>query len=175
MIISIVPEGRHVRAIFDPILASSPTLQDKIFLECSTIDIATSKIVAQGIAAKGGIFVDAPVSGGPAGAQAAKLTIMAGMDVSHPHFDEITEILGKMGKVIACGGGSMGLVTKLCNNYVSGTIALATSEGYNLAMRLGLDPRVFHEVLLSSSGGSWVNANVNVSGSGGGVWSVDCG
>lgn len=160
VIISIVPEGSHVRAIFSSLPGG---LASKLFLECSTIDIATSTSIRHTLESHSAVFVDAPVSGGPVGAANANLTIMAGIVSSHPRAEEITSILGKMGNVVRCGE-AMGLVTKLCNNYVSGTIALATSEGYNLAMRLGLDPRVFNEVLKTSSAGSWVNDHVNVSG-----------
>jgi 3-hydroxyisobutyrate dehydrogenase len=73
-----------------------------------------------------------------------------------------------MGKnLFECGRPTLGLATKICNNYISGTIAIATSEGYNLAIRLGLNPMTFQKVLAVSTGGSWVNSNCNVSGKSG--------
>jgi 3-hydroxyisobutyrate dehydrogenase-like beta-hydroxyacid dehydrogenase len=114
---------------------------------------------------RGAIFVDAPVSGGPAGAEKGTLTFMMGLDATHPHLERIKVILGMMGKnLFECGGPTLGLATKICNNYISGTIAIATSEGYNLAIRLGLNPMTFQKVLAVSTGGSWVNSNCNVSG-----------
>jgi len=89
---------------------------------------------------------------------------MVGYSESHPRGAEIRAILSTMGKnLFACGGPTLGLAAKLANNYISGTIAIATSEGFNLAMRLGLDPRTFHQILKTSTGGSWVNSNCNVS------------
>lgn len=140
-------------------------VRGKLFIECSTIDIETSRAVAEAVNELGGTFVDAPVSGGPAGAQAGSLTFMMGVTEGHPRKAEMDAVVRLMGKnLFACGGPTLGLVTKVCNNYISGTIAIATSEGFNLAMKLGLDPRTFHKVLNVSTGGSWVNTSCNVSG-----------
>ena len=142
----------------------SVDIKGKLFLECSTIDMETSQSVACKIQDLGGDFVDAPVSGGPAGAEKATLTFMMGLDNSHARLEEIETILKAMGKnLFPCGGPTLGLATKICNNYISGTIAIATSEGMNLAMRLGLDPRTFSDMLKVGTGGSWVNAHCNVS------------
>lgn len=169
MIISIVPEGKHVAEVFRPqpggALSIPWHVRGKLFIECSTIDLETSRAVAEAITELGGDFVDAPVSGGPSGAQAGTLTFMMGMTEAHPRKAEIHAIVPLMGKnMFACGGPTLGLATKVCNNYISGTIAIATSEGFNLAMRLGIDPRTFQKVLNVSTGGSWVNTNCNVSG-----------
>ncbi|GMK54797.1 hypothetical protein CspeluHIS016_0113830 [Cutaneotrichosporon spelunceum] len=166
VVISIVPEGRHVAQIFhtDPggALSIPWHVRGKLFIECSTIDIETSKAVANAVASLGGTFVDAPVSGGPMGAQAGSLTFMMGVGEGHGRRPEMEAVVRLMGEnLFACGGPTLGLATKVCNNYISGTIAIATSEGFNLAMRLGLDPRTFHNVLKVSTGGSWVNANCN--------------
>lgn len=108
--------------------------------------------------------MDAPVSGGPAAADKGTLTFMLGLDAAHPRLAEIRGIVGLMGKnLLECGGPTFGLATKICNNYISGTIAIATAEGFNLAMRLGLDPVTFQRVLAVSTGGSWVNSYCNVS------------
>lgn len=168
MIISIVPEGKHVAEVFRPqpggALSIPWHVRGKLFIECSTIDLETSRAVSEAITELGGDFVDAPVSGGPAGAQAGTLTFMMGMTESHPRKAEIHAIVPMMGKnLFACGGPTLGLATKVCNNYISGTIAIATSEGFNLAMKLGIDPRTFQKVLNVSTGGSWVNTNCNVS------------
>ncbi|BEI88137.1 uncharacterized protein CcaverHIS019_0108550 [Cutaneotrichosporon cavernicola] len=166
VIISIVPEGKHVAQIFrtDPggALSIPWHVRGKLFIECSTIDIETSKAVAEAVTGLGGTFVDAPVSGGPMGSQAGTLTFMMGVGEGHPRKGEMDNIIRLMGKnLFACGGPTLGLATKVCNNYISGTIAIATSEGFNLAMKLGLDPRTFHKVLNVSTGGSWVNAHCN--------------
>lgn len=165
MILTIVPEGKHVRAVmFDsPDGALTVNITGKLFLECSTIDIETSRLVAERVEAANAAFVDAPVSGGPAGAEKATLTFMMGLEETHPRLDEIRGILSTMGEnLFACGGPTLGLATKICNNYISGTIAIATAEGMNLAMNLGLNPKTFSDVLKVSTGGSWVNSHCNV-------------
>ncbi|KAK1922511.1 NAD binding domain of 6-phosphogluconate dehydrogenase-domain-containing protein [Papiliotrema laurentii] len=164
VVITIVPEGSHVRSIMssEPGGALSVEVKGKLFLECSTIDMATSHFVSKTILGLGGDFVDAPVSGGPAGAEKGTLTFMMGLKEDHPRVSEIRSILSLMGNnLFACGGPTLGLATKICNNYISGTIAIATSEGMNLAMNLGLNPKVFSDVLKVSTGGSWVNAHCN--------------
>lgn len=132
----------------------------------STIDPATSLVVGKAVAASYEIdapkFYDAPVSGGTAGAEKATLTFMVGAAAENPTFPLLKEIFSYMGTSInATGGPSLGLAAKLSNNYLSGMIALATSEAMNLGMRLGLDPKVLSDCFSTSSGGSWVNSTVN--------------
>lgn len=87
---------------------------------------------------------------------------MLGCSPSSPDLPLLTRILRTMGtNVYALGGLSLGLAAKLSNNYLSGMIALATSEAMNLGMRLGLDPKVLQQCFRTSSGGSWVNDTVN--------------
>lgn len=107
-------------------------------------------------------FYDAPVSGGTAGAMKGTLTFMVGASQDDPYFPLLKEIFSFMGSSIyAVGGRSLGLAAKLSNNYLSGMIALATSEAMNLGMRLGIDPKVLSDCFNTSSGGSWVNSTVN--------------
>jgi 3-hydroxyisobutyrate dehydrogenase-like beta-hydroxyacid dehydrogenase len=155
-----VPEGKHVAAVYSsgPGGALAGNIEGKTFIECSTIDIQTSTRISDDVQQRGGAFVDCPVSGGTSGAEAGTITFMVGAEREDPLFDTITPILHTMGtNIISCGGPTLGLATKLCNNYISGTIAIATAEGMNLAVRLGLDPKVFSQALSVSTGGSWVN------------------
>lgn len=132
----------------------------------STIDPATSLAVGRAVSTSDESdppkFYDAPVSGGTAGAEKATLTFMVGAAPEDPTFPLLKDIFSYMGTSInATGGPSLGLAAKLSNNYLSGMIALATSEAMNLGMRLGLDPKVLSECFKTSSGGSWVNSTVN--------------
>ncbi|KAF8876692.1 3-hydroxyisobutyrate dehydrogenase [Gymnopilus junonius] len=176
-IITIVPEGAHVRDVFltpeSGILAAN-NISGKIFIDCSTIDIATSQSINEAISStyrektsplkafNPPCFYDAPVSGGTAGASVASLTIMLGCSPTSPDLPLLTHILSTMGKhVYPLGGPTLGLAAKLSNNYLSGMIALATSEAMNLGMHLGVDPKVLQRCFSTSSGGSWVNDTVN--------------
>lgn len=159
----IVPEGSHVRTVFlDPVnglLAGA--VDDKTFIDCSTIDTATSLAIAKAAAqaSPSACYFDAPVSGGTAGAEAASLTFMVGAQQDDAYFHlQLEPLLKLMGRNVFClGGPSLGLVAKLSNNYLSGIIAIATSEAMNLGMRHGIDPRVLSECFKRSSGGNWVN------------------
>ncbi|KAL0956714.1 hypothetical protein HGRIS_002836 [Hohenbuehelia grisea] len=163
-----VPEGEHVKAVFltpdTGVLAAD--IAGKLFIDCSTIDRASSLAVGEAIAAASSSqpahFYDAPVSGGTIGAEKATLTIMVGIAPSSPHFPLLHALLSLMGsKIYPMGGPSLGLAAKLSNNYISSLIALATAEGMNLGMRLGLDAKVFSECLKTCTGSSWINSDMN--------------
>lgn len=161
-----VPEGSHVRAVY---LASDTgllagLLAHKLLIDCSTIDTATSLSVASAlrIAHPTASFYDAPVSGGVLGAIAGTMTIMLGISPSAPQLPRITALLSLMGgSIIPCGGPSLGLTAKLCNNYCSGLIAIATAEAFNIGIRSGMDPRVLQSVFRTSIAGSCINDKWN--------------
>ena len=151
MIISMVPEGSHVKSAYlDPatgICASDIT--NKLLIDCSTIDTATSLAVKSHISAhfSNASFYDAPVSGGVNGAVAGTIAFFLGCSDTDPNLPRLQILLGLMGgQVIPCGGPSLGLAAKLSNNYLSGIIAIACSEALDMGMRSGLDPRVLAKV-----------------------------
>ncbi|KAL5528340.1 hypothetical protein ACEPAF_7476 [Sanghuangporus sanghuang] len=165
--ISIVPEGKQVREVFfdeNSGILTGP-LGDKTFVDCSTIDPATSRAVAEAISknSPSACFYDAPVSGGVHGAEAGTLSFLAGASDGDAHFQQyVKPILQLMGKNIFCiGAQSQGLVAKLCNNYLSGICAIATAEAMNIGMRHGIDKHLLSEVFKKSTGGNWQNANMN--------------
>ncbi|CAA7260604.1 unnamed protein product [Cyclocybe aegerita] len=173
-IVTIVPEGTHVKSVFltpDIGILAANDISGKIFIDCSTIDIATSLFVAQSVQfyhqstnprLPAPHFFDAPVSGGTAGASRGTLSILLGCSPTSPRLALLTRILRTMGTHIhVLGGPSLGLAAKLSNNYLSGLIALATSEAMNLGMRLGVDAKVLQKCFSTSSGGNWVNDTVN--------------
>lgn len=166
MLITIVPEGSHVRAVY---LAQdkgilSADLAGKLLIDCSTIDTATSMEVRDTIAEKypTASFYDAPVSGGTIGAVNATITFMLGCAEADTNYPRLTKLLGLMGsKIFACGGASLGLTAKLCNNYCSGLIAIATSEALNIGIKSGMDPKVLASVFQASTAGSTINDKWN--------------
>ncbi|KAI7345254.1 hypothetical protein KC354_g14833 [Hortaea werneckii] len=157
LILSMVPEGSHVRSVYltpeTGVLASNH-LDSKILIDCSTIDTATSLAVRDACVAQHPQtrFYDAPVSGGVKGAEAATLTFMLGIARTSPDLPLLTTLLTQMGtNIFPCGGFSLGLVAKLCNNYCSGLIAIATSEAMNIGMSSGMDPRVLANIFHTST------------------------
>lgn len=97
-------------------------------------------------------FYDAPVSGGVAGAEKGSLTFMLGCAQDDPQYAYLREYLSMMGAtIVPCGQPSFGLVAKLCNNYCSGLIAIATAEAMDIAMRSGVDPRIIAQIFSTST------------------------
>ncbi|QDS71541.1 hypothetical protein FKW77_005368 [Venturia effusa] len=118
------------------VLASD--ISGKILIDCSTIDTATSLTVREETLKRcpTASFFDTPVSGGVLGAEKGTLTFMIGCSEEDPKLPLLKGLLGKMGKtLVACGGPSLGLTAKLCNNYCSGLIAIAVSEAMNVGIR----------------------------------------
>jgi 3-hydroxyisobutyrate dehydrogenase len=152
-VVTMLPAGKHVESVYtDAILASAPPAA--ILIDCSTIDVATARRVAENATARGFAAVDAPVSGGIAAAAAGTLTFMAGG--SAEAFERAQPFLADMGKaVIHAGASGAGQAAKVCNNMLLGATMIATCEAFLLARKLGLDPQKFFDIASVSSGQSW--------------------
>jgi 3-hydroxyisobutyrate dehydrogenase len=125
-----------------------------LFIDCSTIDIKSAKRVHDLARHVNAQSVDAPVSGGVAGARAAKLTFMCGAEPQA--FARAQPILQGMGeRIIHCGGPSLGQAAKICNNLMLGVTMAATAEAFALAEGLGLSEEALFSVSSVSSGQSW--------------------
>jgi 3-hydroxyisobutyrate/3-hydroxypropionate dehydrogenase len=161
-----VPEGRNVKEVFcneETGVLTGP-VNGKTFVDCSTIDPPTSIEVGKTVAEKSPTarFYDVPVSGGVSGAEHATLSFLAGTSEDDAYFkDSLRPLLEMMGKNIFCvGGPGQGLVAKLCNNYLSGICAIATSEAMNIGMRHGIDPKLLSNIFDKSTGGNWQNGKL---------------
>ncbi len=125
-----------------------------LFIDCSSIDIATSQRLHQHAKDMGLAMVDSPVSGGVKGAEAASLTFMVGG--SEEHFERAKPLLEAMGtKIIHAGPEGNGQAAKICNNMILGISMIAVSEAFALADKLGLDAKKLHEISTNSSGQCW--------------------
>ena len=125
-----------------------------LLIDCSTIDVATARRVAEAARAKGFVAVDAPVSGGIAAANGGTLTFMVGG--SAEAFGRAKDVLDAMGKaVIHAGGSGAGQAAKICNNMILGATMVATCEAFLLAEKLGLDLQTFYDISSKASGQSW--------------------
>ncbi|WP_310532624.1 3-hydroxyisobutyrate dehydrogenase [Novosphingobium sp.] len=152
-VVSMLPNGKIVDAVYSAdVIGVAP--QSAILLDCSTIDVATAKKVAEAAKAAGYEMVDAPVSGGIAAANAGTLTFMVGG--SDDGFARAEAILAKMGKaVIHAGGSGAGQAAKICNNMLLGIHMIGTCEAFAMAQKLGLDPQTFYDIASVSSGQCW--------------------
>jgi len=152
IVITMLPAGEHVRAVWTEILPSAKSAA--LFIDCSTIDV-TSARAAHALAAERGIAaLDAPVSGGVAGAKAATLTFMVGGAAAA--FARGKPVLERMGKrVVHCGDAGNGQAAKICNNMILGASMIAVSEAFVLGERLGLSHQALFDVASASSGQCW--------------------
>ena len=159
MVITMLPEGRHVRAVYlgdggnDGILGHAP--REALLADCSTIDIASARDVAATASQSGYEMIDAPVSGGVTGAVAGTLTFMVGGSAAG--YERAKAILAAMGRNVAhIGGPGHGQATKICNNMMAGIAIIAASEVFCLGEALGLDPKKLYDVLSTSTGQTWM-------------------
>ena len=155
VVITMLPEGKHSKEIYlgDNGIINKVS-KNCILIDCSTIDMQTSKEIGKVANDQGIMMVDAPVSGGVMGAQKASLNIMVGG--SKDSFDRALPILKVMGKNIYHAGeiGS-GNGAKICNNMSLGITMIAASESLMLAKRLNIDIKKVHEIMKNASGNSW--------------------
>jgi 3-hydroxyisobutyrate dehydrogenase len=155
VVITMLPAGQQVRDVYlarDGIIARAR--QGTLFIDSSTIDVETARAVHQAAAAARFDMVDAPVSGGVAGAEAATLTFMVGG--SDKAFATAKPILEKMGKaVIHAGGPGNGQAAKICNNLILGISMIGVCEAFMLGERLGLPAQTLFDISSKSSGQCW--------------------
>ena len=128
-----LPRNEHVREVYGGdggIWASAPA--GVLLLDTSTVDVATSRFCHEASADRGFRFVDSPVSGGIAGAEAGTLTFMLGGDEAA--VAEAAALVEPMaGHVFALGGPTMGIAAKLANNMMLFISLIAAAEGSQLA------------------------------------------
>ncbi len=157
--ITMLPAGAQVREVYsgeDGIIAAAP--EGGLLIDCSTIDVATAREVHQAAAAAGRAMLDAPVSGGVAGAAAGTLTFMAGG--AEAAFARARPVLEAMGRTIVhAGGPGNGQVAKACNNMILGISMIAVAEAFVLGEKLGLDAKTFFEISSKASGSCWAMLN----------------
>jgi len=156
LVITMLPSSSHVEAAY---LGPGGILEGlgagRLCVDMSTIEPAVSRRVAAALAARGARFLDAPVSGGVAGAEAGTLAIMVGGDARD--LEEARPVLAALGSsIIHVGPVGSGEVAKLCNNLIAGVAAVAVSEAFRIAQAAGVDPAVLTEVIRRSSGQTWV-------------------
>lgn len=161
VVISMLPASAHVESLY---LGDAGLLNaiegGSLLIDCSTIAPATSRRIAQAAAARGLAMVDAPVSGGTAGAAAGTLTFIVG-----GHADALARarpMLQAMGKnVFHLGDHGAGQVAKVCNNMALGIIMAATSEALALGVAHGLDATTLSQMMAVSTGRSWATEVCN--------------
>ena len=155
IVISMLPASRHVESLYlgdAGILAHANPRA--LLIDCSTISPKVAQEVAKVAKTKGFAMIDAPVSGGTAGAQAATLTFMVGGAAQD--LEQARPLLEKMGKnIFHAGGNGSGQTVKVCNNMLLGIQMLGTSEALRLGIANGMDPKILSDIMTKSSGRNW--------------------
>jgi 3-hydroxyisobutyrate dehydrogenase len=155
VVLTMLPAGEQVRDVYlgegGVIAAAAP---GTLLIDCSTIDVETARQMNAAAADAGLAMLDAPVSGGVAGAEAGALTFMVGGGTAA--IERARPILTAMGKTIVhAGGPGTGQAAKLCNNVILGVSMIAVCEAFVLAERLGLAAQTLFDVAGTSSGQCW--------------------
>jgi len=132
----------------------SKAKKETLFIDCSTIDVASTRDCHLEAATHGMHMLDAPVSGGVSGAAMGALTFMVGGYENL--FDLARSLLEAMGKtLIYTGPAGSGQAAKICNNMILGISMIGISEAFNLAKGLGLSDEKLFEVVTHASGQCW--------------------
>ncbi len=155
VVLLMLPAGKQVRTVlteaggvFEAAAAGA------LIIDSSTIDVATAREMAGEAERRGFLFLDAPVSGGTAGAAAGTLTFMAGG--SEAAFAAAEPVLRAMGRTIVhAGGAGAGQAAKVCNNLMLGITMIGVSEAFALAEKLGLSAQALFDISSTSSGSCW--------------------
>ncbi len=152
VVITMLPAGEHVLSVWDDIVPQAR--QGTLFIDCSTIDVASARKAHALAAARGIATLDAPVSGGVGGAKAATLTFMVG-GTAHA-FARGKPVLERMGKrIVHCGEAGNGQVAKICNNMILAASMIALGEAFVMGEKLGLSHQALFDVASASSGQCW--------------------
>lgn len=144
-----VPNSPEVVEVIDAALPALGT--GKIVVDTSTIDPEVERAQHERVSATGAQYLEAPLSGGTAGAQKGTLTLMVGgeetvLEAARPALEPFA------GLIVHVGGPGMGQVVKLCNNLIYAAQMLATAEATVMATKAGVDLTQLFEVLTHSTG-----------------------
>jgi 3-hydroxyisobutyrate dehydrogenase len=153
IVVTMLPAGKHVLEVYGSGILKAARL-GTLFIDSSTIDVASARSAHKLAGEAKMLSIDAPVSGGVGGAEAATLTFMCGG--SKEAFDKAKPILEAMGKkIVHCGDAGAGQAAKICNNMMLGISMIGVCEAFVLAEKLGLSHQALFDVASTSSGQCW--------------------
>jgi 3-hydroxyisobutyrate dehydrogenase len=156
-----LPTSEHVREMY----TGKGALLDHarkgtLFMDSSTISISVTRALAIEAKNRGHKMIDAPVSGGTTGAEAATLTFMVGGDSED--LERARPVIAAMGQnIVHAGPSGAGQTAKICNNLLSGVCMIATAEAMALGVANGLDPKTLSDIMKTSSGNTFALQRLN--------------
>lgn len=162
VVITMLPDGAVVKRCYAQVLPAARA--GTLFIDSSTISVDDARAVHTLAGEHGLAQLDAPVSGGVAGAAAGTLAFMVGGE--EPAFQRAHPVLAPMaGKIIHCGAAGTGQAAKICNNMVLAVQQIAIGEAFVLAGKLGLSAQALFDVITGATGNCWaVHTNCPVPG-----------
>jgi 3-hydroxyisobutyrate dehydrogenase len=152
-VITMLPSGKHTLEVYASGVLSASAAH-AVFIDCSTIDVASARQAHALAAAANRLSLDCPVSGGVGGAEAATLTLMAGgaadaLAAAGPILVAVSK------RLVSCGEAGNGQAAKICNNMILGISMIAVAEAFVLGEKLGLSHQALFDVAATSSGQCW--------------------
>jgi 3-hydroxyisobutyrate dehydrogenase len=161
IVMTMLPTSEHVRDVYlgaGGLLDAVP--QGTLFMDSSTISISVTRDLAAEVKKRGSKMIDAPVSGGTHGADAATLTFMVGGDAED--VEKARPLMQAMGRnIVHAGPSGAGQTAKICNNMLSGICMLGCVEALTLGVANGLDPKVLSDIMRTSSGTNFALQQLN--------------
>jgi 3-hydroxyisobutyrate dehydrogenase len=153
-VVTMLPAGKHVLSVYEDASVFKAAKPGTLFIDSSTIDVAAAR-AAHVLAGKARMLsLDAPVSGGVGGAEAATLTFMVGgSKAAYEAGKPVIEAMAR--KIVHCGEAGAGQAAKICNNMMLAVAMIGCAEGFVLAEKLGLSHQSLFDVASASSGQSW--------------------
>lgn len=159
VVVTMLPAGQHVVSVYtgdDGIVGAARS--GALLIDCSTIDVASARAVHAAAQEAGLQMLDAPVSGGVAGAAGGTLTFMVGgAEDAFARGKPLFEAMGKT--IVHAGGPGNGQAAKVCNNMILGISMIAISEAFTMAEKLGLEPQKLFDISSKASGSCWAMLN----------------
>ncbi|KAF2682347.1 6-phosphogluconate dehydrogenase C-terminal domain-like protein [Lentithecium fluviatile CBS 122367] len=165
-VISIVPGAVDVKKVYldeNTGVVAAKKDDERVLCECSTIDVKSTREVGEVLKKRGmGVYVDTPVSGGVPAAERGDLSMLIGhappadSNPTSKRLEHVLSMLGSPSKFFYLNNLGAGLTAKISNNYLSGTILLATAEALAIGVSHGLDPAALYSVIKASTGQSWM-------------------
>jgi 3-hydroxyisobutyrate dehydrogenase len=153
VVITMLPSAKAVKAVYHDTIFEHAE-KGAVFVDCSTIDVETARTLAGDAKARSHAMLDAPVSGGVAGADAGTLAFMVGG--TEEGFAKVQPLFDVMGaKAVLAGEAGAGQGIKICNNMMLAIQMISVAEGFVLAEKLGLEPAKLFEVSSAASAQCW--------------------
>jgi len=160
VVVTCLPTSKEVAALLDgPDGLLAGMAKGSVLVDCTSGDPATSRHTAARLAERGIAFLDAPVSGGVAGAEIGTLTVMVGGD--EQVLARVMPVIDAFGeKIVHCGAIGSGCALKAVNNALLAVHIWSTAEGLAALTKAGVKPTIALDVINASSGRSNTSMNL---------------